>query len=181
MDVLWGLRGAEESRCEPYDRDDYGDGYSVLEEEIVAVQGLRRPDGLIQTPYDLRCFTSITGSDLRGPEGTDIEHMVSLSEAHDSGMCAKTGERKRSLAADLANLTIAQPYQNRFEKRNLDAAAWQPPYNRCWFARNVVHVKHTHELTVDVDELGALEEMLAGCSPVALEAPVLGECQPQEG
>jgi len=72
---LWrGLAVAPEARCAPYSRDDYRYPASV-EAEIIAAMG-----GRIYGPYTGRYFGS--------PAETDIEHIVAVSEAHDSGMCA---------------------------------------------------------------------------------------------
>ena len=49
---------------------------------------------------------------------------VSLSEAHDSGLCAATPETRRRFATDLLNLTLASPEVNRGQKNDRDAAAW---------------------------------------------------------
>ena len=70
-DVLAGLTVAPEHRCSPYSRSDYPYPQSI-EIEIVAAQG-----GRVYGPY--------TGRFFRSTSDTDIEHIVSVSEAHDSG------------------------------------------------------------------------------------------------
>ena len=65
---------------------------------------------------------------------TDIEHIVARSEAHDSGLCAASQERKREFASDIRNLTLSAPDLNRNVKGAKDAADWTPDENRCWFA-----------------------------------------------
>lgn len=65
-----------------------------------------------------------------GPAATDIEHIVALGEAHDSGIA---DDRRRDIAADLDNLTIADPQVNRTQKSDaveLDAG----PVHGAWFA-----------------------------------------------
>ena len=71
-----GIRVAAEDRCAPYDRDDYPYSQSV-ELAIIAREG-----GSICSPYTNECFDSRFD--------TDIEHIVAVSEAHDSGLCAAT-------------------------------------------------------------------------------------------
>ena len=105
-----GLVVAPECRCSPYDRDDYPYPQSV-EPLIAERQGMR-------SPYDGTRFASLKES--------DIEHVVSISEAHDSGLCAASAEIRRRFARDLDNLTLATPALNRYEKRGLDAAEWLP-------------------------------------------------------
>ena len=148
---LWrGLVVAEENRCSPYRRKDYRYSQS-LEKKIVNIN----LKGRIYSPYTGRFFYSI--------KETDIEHIVSLSEAHDSGLCAADARTKRRFASDLLNLTLASPRLNRYEKRYYDAAEWIPKLNRCWFAKTVVMVKRAYGLTVDLDEMRALEKILLRC------------------
>ena len=144
-----GIPIAPEDCCAPYVRDDYHYLQSV-EQEIIAAQG-----GEICSPYTGECFESRTE--------TDIEHIIALSEAHDSGLCAATDETKRQFASDLLNLTLASPALNRYEKRDRDAADWLPERNRCWFAAQIVTVRLAYGLTIDQREADALEATLSDC------------------
>ena len=156
-DTWRGLAVAPEHRCSPYDRGDYPYPRSV-EREIVASMG-----GRIYGPY--------TGRHYRSMRDTDIEHVVAVSEAHDSGLCAAGPTVRRRFASDLLNLTLAAPGVNRCGaggKCGLDAAEWQPPMNKCWFAARVIAVKRKYRLTVDRREAAALERVLAGCGSTAM-------------
>ena len=104
-----------------------------------------------------------TGRYFASRRETDIEHMVAMSEAHDSGLCAADAGTKRRFAGDLLNLTLAAPAVNRHQKSGKDAGEWMPRMNRCWFAGRVVAVKRKYGLTVDVREARALEGVLSGC------------------
>ena len=101
-----------------------------------------------------RVFTSDTE--------THIDHIVALSEAHDSGMCDRTLDEKRVFANDLNNLTLASPALNR-RKAAKDAGEWMPPNARCWFARAVISVKRAYELTIDDTERRELERVISVC------------------
>ena len=151
-----GLVVAPEYRCSAYDSDDYRYAQS-LEARIVARLGD------IFSPYTGRCF-----DDARE---TDIEHIVARSEAHDSGLCAADVATRRRFAADLANLTLASPEVNRYQKGAKDASAWLPARNRCWFANRVVDVRRKYGLTIDEREVDALEPVLATCQSVELAVP----------
>ena len=105
-------------------------------------------------PYSCIAF-DITSS---GTAATHIEHIVALAEAHDSGIAA---DRRRDLASDLDNLTIADPTVN-LQKGARDAADWMPTHHGAWFAERVIQVKLEYGLTVDPDERDALEALLAG-------------------
>ena len=148
-----GLVIAPEHRCTPYDRDDYRYSQSV-EAEIVATMG-----GRVYGPYSGRHYSTT--------RQTDIEHIVAVSEAHDSGLCAADQSVRHRFASDLLNLTLAAPEVNRCSgagKCAYDAAEWLPPRNRCWFAARVVAVKFKYSLTVDRDEAVALQRVLSDCS-----------------
>ena len=101
-ETFMGLVVAPEERCSPYDRDDYSYPQSI---EVDIIEGL----GSVYGPYTGTCFSD-------GGE-TDIEHIVAVSEAHDSGLCSSDAETRRAFARDLLNLTLASPTVNRTEKR----------------------------------------------------------------
>ena len=70
--------------------------------------------------------------------------------------------RRRDIASELDNLTIADPTVNRSQKGAQDAAEWMPTRHGAWFAERVIQVKLEYELTVDTAERNALEALLAG-------------------
>lgn len=115
------------------------------------------------SPCDGTRFTSLRES--------DIEHIIAVSEAHDSGLRAASADVRRRFASDLDNLTLATPELNRNEKRGYDAAEWLPAPNRCWFAAVIVAVRLEYGLTIDCREASARERILAGCDSVELVNP----------
>ena len=150
-----GLTVAPEHRCSAYDRKrDYRYPQSV-EQDIV------RKLGAIHGPYTGQCFAST--------RGTDIEHIVATSEAHDSGLCAADQATRTRFAQDFRNLTLASPALNRSQKSGKDAGEWLPDRNRCWFAGRVLEVKRAYRLTVDRREAAALERILRRCTSTAME------------
>lgn len=151
-----GLTVAPEERCAPYKRADYDYDHESWLLEVDLIRGF----GGVYAPYTGRCF--------RDRSQTDVEHMIALSEAHDSGMCGRTRQEKSRFAADHLNLTLAAPEVNRYEKRHHDAAQWLPEKNRCWFAARVVVVRQKYDLTIDRAEAEALEEVLSGCESTEL-------------
>ena len=141
----------EEGARVSYDRDAFGSAYSSLEDEII--DALPKSDGQVYTPYTCTLF------DIQadGTAATDIEHIVALAEAYDSGLAES---QFRTFAGDIDNLTIADPTVNRRQKSDLDAGEWEPPENRGWFAARVVAVKQKYGLSVNPDERDALQAML---------------------
>ena len=146
---LWsGVMVAPEDRCAPYDRDTYPYPQSV---EDVLIDEL----GGILSPYTCERFVS------KGE--TDIEHIVALSEAHDSGLCDADQETRRQFARDPLNLTLASPAVNRYQKGAKDGAEWSPDRNACWFAARSVAVRQKYGLTIDQREADALDRILDRC------------------
>ena len=150
-----GLPVCVEAERTGYDRDAFGTAYTSLEDEII--EGLPKSGGQVYTPYSCKLF------DIRadGTAATDIDHIVALAEAYDSGL---PDSQFRDFAGDLANLTIADPVVNRQQKSDSDAAGWKPSRNTGWFAAQVVAVKQKYGLSVNLAERDALASMLASDS-----------------
>lgn len=150
-----GLQVCDERPRDGYDRDAFGTGYSSLEDEIIAaLPAMMKANGQVYTPYSCLAF-DITAN---GTAATDIEHIVALAEAHDSGIA---DARRQDIASDLDNLTIADPTVNRSQKSDRDAAEWTPARHGVWFAQRVIEVKREYGLSVDPAERDALETLLA--------------------
>lgn len=150
-----GLTVRAEGSRTGYDRDDYGSSsrWAKWEDEIIA--SLPKSGGRVYTPYTCTLY------DVRadGTASTDVDHIVALAEAHDSGIPAS---KRRDLAADTLNLTVAVPRVNRTDKGDRDAGEWRPAKNRGWYAARIVAVKRKYGLSVDEAERDALAAMLAG-------------------
>jgi hypothetical protein len=167
----------EEPVREGYDReafehwvDDDGDGCNtrceVLEQE-------RRFDlpGLVSGGW----WSAYDGYSTDDPGELDIDHLVPLAEAFDSGADTWDAARRRAFANDVdepAALIALTAATNR-SKSDQDPADWQPP-NRdhwCTYVFDWVTVKYRWGLSVDPDERTALVNMAAGCpSAVADES-----------
>ena len=103
------------------------------------------------------------------PSEFDIDHIVSLAEAHDSGASNWEADRKERFANDVTNLVAVSASSNR-SKSDRDAAEWRPPQDYwCSFAYAVVEVKWLYSLSVDTAEYEALDEMIDTCTPIMSE------------
>ncbi len=102
---------------------------------------------------------------------TEIEHIVALAEARDSGLPA---EDVLDFAHDPENLTLATKTENR-RKGDRDAADYLPEHNQCWFAGKVLSAKQRWGLSVDEREAVFLKTAMAGCSPGEIARP---RCDP---
>ena len=113
-----GLPVCEEAERTGYDRDVFGTAYTSLEDEII--NGLPKSGEQVYTPYSCKLF------DIRadGTAATDIDHIVALAEAYDSGL---PDSQFRTFAGDLANLHCGSGREPATEirpgRRRLEAVA----------------------------------------------------------
>lgn len=97
----------------------------------------------------------------------DIDHVVALKEAWDSGAWAWTLARRQAYANDLGDsrvLRAVSAASNR-SKSDKDPAQWLPPLTsfRCTYATDWVVVKVRWRLKVDSVERASLRRILAAC------------------
>ncbi|MFD8478265.1 HNH endonuclease family protein [Kitasatospora sp. NPDC059673] len=110
------------------------------------------------SPYD--------GVTITSASGLDIDHIVPLAEAWDSGASAWTTAQRQAFANDVTRpqLLAVSASTNR-SKGDKDPAEWLPPVTgyRCTYVRAWVQVKYSYNLSVDAAEKTALTNVLAGC------------------
>ncbi|MFD5384226.1 HNH endonuclease family protein [Streptomyces sp. NPDC127074] len=97
----------------------------------------------------------------------DIDHMVPLAEAWDSGASTWTPTERQDYANDLGDersLVAVTARENR-QKADQDPAEWLPSSlgARCRYVGEWVAVKTRWGLSVDPVEADALEQSVAGC------------------
>jgi hypothetical protein len=98
----------------------------------------------------------------------DIDHVVPLAEAWDSGASSWDAARRTAYANDLDHpetLRAVSAASNR-AKGDDDPAAWRPPLRSDWcsYATDWISIKVTWDLTADPAEVDALRTMLATCA-----------------
>nr|MDT0525885.1 HNH endonuclease family protein [Streptomyces sp. DSM 41633] len=105
----------------------------------------------------------------------DIDHMVPLAEAWDSGAHDWTPERREAYANDLdaeRSLVAVTAKTNR-SKADQDPSTWLPPLAdaRCTYAADWVATKLRWGLTADQPEAAALTDLAETCGtqPLAYE------------
>jgi len=112
----------------------------------------------------LSLYDGLTFSD---PIGMDIDHVVALGEAWDSGAYAWTPERRERFANDLdvSWALIAVSAGSNRSKSDKDPADWLPPFatDRCPFVSAWIAVKVRWELAVDDRERIALASLAVEC------------------
>lgn len=117
--------------------------------------------GLLVDPY-----TAKTIRFVRGPHSADvqIDHVVALGDAWQTGAQQLTAAQRLALANDPLNLLAVDGPTNQ-RKGDADAASWLPPNKpfRCAYAGRQIDVKTRYHLWVTDAERAALAAVLAGC------------------
>ena len=100
----------------------------------------------------------------------DIDHMVALAEAHDSGGYAWSAATKEAFANDQGDprsLVAVTASSNR-GKGDKDPGEWLPLLERCRYIGEWVAVKHRWDLTADQAEKDALALQASNCENVTI-------------
>jgi DNA uptake protein ComE-like DNA-binding protein len=121
--------------------------------------------------YSLFDAVNYSGS----PAELDVDHVVALSEAWDSGASRWTTAQRRTFANDQLNLLAVTASSNR-SKGDRDAGQWLPPSQSAWCVTGaiMVTVKAKYQLTIDAREKTGLERLLGTCGqPDQLSVPGL--------
>ncbi|WP_420882660.1 HNH endonuclease family protein [Streptomyces noursei] len=113
-----------------------------------------------------------TGKSLRYQRGrstVDIDHVVALSDAWQTGARQWPARKRVALANDPLNLIAVEASANR-SKSDGDAADWLPPYAgyRCTYVARQVAVKKKYGLWVTRAEKDAMAKVLNSCPRQAL-------------
>ncbi|MDT0441689.1 HNH endonuclease family protein [Streptomyces sp. DSM 41886] len=111
-------------------------------------------------------YSVYDGATWSAASDVDIDHLVPLAEAWDSGADSWTTSRREAFANDLSRPQLIAVTDNvNQSKGDQDPAEWLPPRGgyHCIYARAWVHVKHHYGLSVDSAEKSALTGILNGC------------------
>ena len=103
------------------------------------------------------------------PSELEIDHLVALKEAWDSGAWAWTADHRRAFANDLDHpeaLVAVVSHQNQ-AKSDKDPSNWMPANEDAWcgYAADWVRVKVAWGLSMDESEAGRLRNVLEHCGP----------------
>ncbi|EFE69773.1 MULTISPECIES: HNH endonuclease family protein [Streptomyces] len=129
------------------------DGTNVVTDSACA-----STSGSWYSPYD--------GATWSAASDVDIDHLVPLAEAWDSGAGSWTTSRRQAFANDLTRPQLLAVTDNVNQaKGDQDPATWMPSRTayRCTYARAWVQVKYYYGLSVDSAEKSALQSHLANC------------------
>jgi hypothetical protein len=100
------------------------------------------------------------------PADVDIDHMVPLAEAWDSGARSWSTAERQAYANDLGDhRTLVGVTDNVNQaKGDQDVAEWLPQYDQCRYLREFVAVKHRWRLSVDSAEKSAMQSLASTCT-----------------
>jgi Protein of unknown function (DUF1524) len=108
-------------------------------------------------------YSEYDGETWTSPSDVDIDHIVPLAEAWQSGANKWTTAERQDYANDLTHSQLIAVTDNvNQEKSDRDPAEWLPPRTayRCTYARMWVSVKSSYQLTVDSAEKATLSDIL---------------------
>lgn len=116
--------------------------------------------GVLNDPY-----TGTTVEFHRGPDSSDqvqIDHVVALSDAWQTGAAELDETARRNFANDPVNLQATIGWVNH-QKGDSDAASWLPPNKgyRCAYVSRVVDIKAAYGLWVTPAEHDAIARVLS--------------------
>ncbi|MFF8513534.1 HNH endonuclease family protein [Streptomyces sp. NPDC015492] len=166
---------AEESR-DGYQRESFkhwnrgldpADGCNTRNEVLLAeavevptvTAGCKLSGGLWKSYYD--------GQEVNDPAKLDIDHMVPLAEAWDSGASTWTAARREAYAndQDAATSLVAVTARSNRSKSDQDPAEWMPPLPdaNCRYVSEWVATKLRWGLAADQGEADALKVYAEAC------------------
>ncbi|MFG2895220.1 HNH endonuclease family protein [Streptomyces sp. NPDC048248] len=178
-DAIEQLKVAEESRT-GYERDKFHlwidadhDGCDTRK-EVLLTEALTKPrqgasckliGGTWRSYYDGKTVTEASR--------LDIDHLVPLAEAWDSGASKWTDERREKYANDLdaqRSLVAVSSGPNR-SKGDQDPAEWMPPAKdaSCTYTTDWVTAKLRWKLTIDPAEGKVLAKLAASCTEATVK------------
>lgn len=116
--------------------------------------------GVLDDPY-----TGATIEFRRGADTSDdvqIDHVVAMSNAWQTGAQDLSPERRRDFANDPDNLQAVSGAANQ-QKGDSDAASWLPSQNRCAYIARQIAIKARYQLWVTPAERDAMTRVLSAC------------------
>ena len=120
-------------------------------------------------------YSAYDGVEVTNFSGLDVDHMVPLAEAWDSGAKNWDTAKREVYANDMGDPTslIAVTAATNRSKSDQDPGEWLPAKDVCTYVKNWVHVKIRWSLTVDEKELKAIKDANAKCPKSKITVTVM--------
>lgn len=124
--------------------------------EPVKIEGCRVIQGKWYGEYGGEYYTN--------PSELDIDHIVPLKEAYESGADKWTPKKRKQFSNDYENLIAVDRSLNR-QKGAKDPAEWLPPRTEylCEYIERWVYIKSKYKLEIDTIEQKKVEEIQENC------------------
>lgn len=170
---------AEETDAD-YDREaDYGEGWDTLPngcdvrntvlardmaETELDTDGCTVLAGTLHDAYSGATIDFTRGSAPGESDAVQLDHLIPLSEAHDSGAAEWPQQQREAFAQDMTNLIAVDGPTNN-AKGAKDAGQWLPPNDAylCSYIAGQVQVKAEYGLSMDAAEAQRITEILDHC------------------
>lgn len=138
----------------------------VLRRDLASVTptlGCQINTGVLHDPYTGRDVTFVRG--IATSTAVEIDHVVSLSNAWQTGAQQLTQDQRLAFATDARLNLLAVDGPTNQAKGDGDAATWLPPAKafRCAYVARQIAVKTTYRLWLTVAERDAMQRVLAAC------------------
>lgn len=171
-----------EQSTKPYVREDFkhwidanGDGCNTRAEVLKAESKKKTSKKATCTVTSGSWISIYDGKKISLASQIDIDHMVPLKEAWDSGASLWDSGTRQSFANDLgfAPSLVAVSLNSNRSKSDRDPSEWLPAKTaHCSYTAQWVAVKWRWGLSVDETELKTLNTVFATCSAKALVTPM---------
>ncbi|MFD1716922.1 HNH endonuclease family protein [Georgenia deserti] len=161
-----------------YDRDLFehwvdadGDGCDARDEVLIAEADDAPTVGAGCDLSGGRWYSYYDGVSQYDTSDIDIDHMVPLAEAWDSGAYAWDAGRREAYANDLDDYRTLVGVTDSVNqsKSDQDVAEWLPDQQQCRYLREYVAVKIRWDLSVDTAEQAAMNDLAADCDNLTIE------------
>jgi len=120
-------------------------------------------------------YSAYDGLTVTNFSALDVDHMVPLAEAWDSGASKWDAAKREVYANDMGdvNALIAVTAATNRSKSDQDPGDWLPAKDVCTYIKNWVHVKLRWSLTVDDKELKAIKDANAKCPKAKISVVIV--------
>jgi hypothetical protein len=167
----------------PHWKDLDGDGCDTRREVLIRDSRTAAVVGSSCTVSSGTWYSPYDGATWTNPSDVDIDHVVALNEAWQSGAYAWSTQQRTNFANDLtdARTLLAVTDSVNQSKSDKDPTEWLPSLSsyRCTYLTYWVSVKARWSLAMDEAEHAVVKAALAGCSGTSVAvAPALPAATP---
>ncbi len=130
--------------------------------DVAVDEECRVLSGTLKDPYTAKTIQFSRGSTTSGE--VQIDHVVALSNAWQTGAQQLSPEQRHAFANDPLNLIATEGAANQ-QKSDADAATWLPSNRsfRCQYVARQIAIKDAYSLWVVPPEAAAMKQVLTRC------------------